>query len=332
MTQANSRSSLYTTLVFLSLLLTLVTVILSAYIRLSTNGIGCADWPDCFGQVGVLSQYDAMTSFSNALPDKPHGVARALHRVVASILGVLVVLIVVSALRMRKQGGPGLLLPLAVLGLTLFLAILGYSTPSPWIPAVTLGNLLGGMLMLALLWWMGQQSVAEPLAPPAPRELALKPWAAGGAVLLVLQISLGAWTSANYAGPACPGLGPCEGSWLPVAGLAGGFDLMRTLAVDAAGRIVMDQTMPAIHMVHRWGALLTFVYLAGLALYLLRAGRVLRTTAIAILVLLVLQIGLGVTQILAGLPLLVVTAHNAVAAFLLLAVVNLNQRLYRSEP
>jgi cytochrome c oxidase assembly protein subunit 15 len=128
MTQAKPRSSLYTTLVFLSLLLTLVTVILSAYIRLSTNGIGCSDWPDCFGQVGALSQYDAMTSFSNARPDLPHGVARALHRVVASILGVLVVLIVISAFRMRKQGGPGLLMPLAVLGLTLFLAILGYST------------------------------------------------------------------------------------------------------------------------------------------------------------------------------------------------------------
>ncbi len=270
-----------------------------------------------------------MTSFSNALPEKPHGVARALHRVVASILGVLVVLIVISAFRMRKQDGPGLIMPLAVLGLTLFLAVLGYSTPSPWIPAVTLGNLLGGMLMLALLWWMGQQSVEENLTPPVPRELALKPWAAGAVVLLLLQISLGAWTSANYAGPACTSLGPCQGSWLPVAGLAEGFNLMRELAVDAAGKIVMDQTMPAIHMVHRWGALITFVYLAGLALKILRQGGQLRPAAIAILVLLVLQLGLGAIMILAELPLLLVTAHNAVAALLLLAVVNLNQRLFR---
>jgi cytochrome c oxidase assembly protein subunit 15 len=273
-----------------------------------------------------------MTSFSNALPEKPHGVARALHRIVASVLGVLVVFIVVSAFRMRKQGGPGLAMPLAVLGLTLFLAILGYSTPSPWIPAVTLGNLLGGMLMLALLWWMGQRSVEETRHTPAAGVLSLKPWAVLGGVLVLLQISLGAWASANYAGPACTGLGPCQGSWLPAAGLAEGFNLTRELAVDATGRIVMDQTMPAIHMVHRWGALVTFVYLAGLALQILRTGRALRATAIAILALLVLQLGLGATAILAELPLLVVTAHNAVAAFLLLAVVNLNQRLFRNHP
>ena len=327
MTQKTPSSS-YTLLVFLSILLTLVTVILSAYIRLSVNGLGCDEWPECYGYVGPMSQYEPLASFTDATPDKPHGVARAMHRVVASVLGVFVVLILVIAIRLRKKGGPGIAMPLAVFALTVFLSVLGYSTPSPWIPAVTLGNLLGGMLMLALLWWMGQQSVAGGHTPVANAD-ALKPWALLGAALLIVQISLGAWVSANYAGPACPALSGCQGSLLPISGLSEGFSIFRELQVDAAGFIKPDDSMSTIHMVHRLGALLCLLYLLWLGIKVMAADKSTRATGITIVVLLLTQVGLGLASVMMELPLGLVTAHNASAALLLLAITNLNQLLFR---
>jgi len=327
MTQKTS-SGTYTLLVNISLLLTLITVILSAYIRLSVNGLGCETWPDCYGYVGPMSQYEPASSFTNAVPDKPHGVARAMHRVVASVLGVFVVLILVMAIRLRKKGGPGIIMPLAVFALTAFLSILGYSTPSPWIPAVTLGNLLGGMLMLALLWWMGQQSVADNPSP-VTNAYTLKPWAILGAILLLVQISSGAWVSANFAGPACPELTACEGSLLPVSNLAEDFSIFRELQVDTTGRIKPDSSMPAINMVHRLSALLCFVFLLWLGIKAMTTEQGIRSTGIAIVVLLLTQVGLGMASVIMALPLGLVTAHNATAALLLLAVTNLNQILFR---
>ncbi|HED15342.1 MAG TPA: hypothetical protein ENI64_00775 [Gammaproteobacteria bacterium] len=329
MTQKTSSNS-YTLLVNISLLLTLITIILSAYIRLSVNGLGCEDWPDCYGYVGPVSQYSPAASFTDAAPEKPHGVARAMHRVVASVLGVFVVLVLVIAIRLRKKGGPGITMPLAVFALTVFLSVLGYSTPSPWVPAVTLGNLLGGMLMLALLWWMGQQSVASG-QPPVEYAPALKPWALLGAVLLIVQISSGAWVSANFAGPACPEITVCEGSILPASGLSKGFSIFRELQVDTAGRIKPDDSMPAINMVHRASAVLCFLFLLWLAIKVISTDRNIRSTGIVILVLLFTQVGLGMASVILALPLGLVTAHNATAALLLLAVTNLNQVLFRKS-
>jgi cytochrome c oxidase assembly protein subunit 15 len=246
-----------------------------------------------------------------------------LHRLVASVLGVLVVMILYMAWRKRKLDGPGLALPAAILGITLFLSILGYSTPSPWIPAVTIGNLVGGMAMLAMLWWLGQ-SISTSAIRLNPDAQSLTLWAKWGLALLIMQITLGAWASGNYAGPACSDWAFCDGDW------AAALDITRQLAVSN-GMIVADTAMPAIHSLHRIGAVITILYLGWLAIRAMKADENLKTMAVFILLLLGTQLLLGISAIFMQLPLGLVTAHNAVAAFILMTLINLTLTLSRQN-
>jgi cytochrome c oxidase assembly protein subunit 15 len=317
MTDRETTGSLFTFLVFLGLILTFAAVILSAYLRLEYIGLGCEEWPDCFAEMPVVKARGVV----------PGTTAGAIHRFAATLLGLIVIAITVMALRGRRPVGIGVTAPLSVFGLTLFLSILGYNTPAPQLPAVTLGNLVGGMAMLALLWWMGQRSV-KMVSNEDVGNNTLKPWALLGLLILTVQIALGALTSANFAGPSCGAtLLACDGSWASMTNLIQGFDPYRRLVVDDQGWIIADSVQKTLHMAHRLGALVTFLYLAGLALKALRLGKRFRSTGISIIALLLTQAGLGVSAVLAELPLLLVTAHNAIAAMLLLAVVNLNHLL-----
>jgi len=313
MTDTTRSGSLFTALVFFGLILTLAAVVLSAYLRLESIGLGCEDWPRCFGQLPATQDHGLV----------PGTMAGAVHRFTASLLGLIVVAITYLALRGRRPHAVGLTAPLSVFALTVFLSVLGYSTPSPDVPAVTFGNLLGGMAMLALLWWMGQRSV-ETVDSDTDTTAAVRPWARLGLLVVTTQIALGAVTSANFAGPSCTALPGCNGDWASLASLMQGFDLFGTLAVDDQGRIITGSVQKSVHMLHRLGAVLTFLYLGWLALRTLNQAGRLRNTAISIIVFLVIQVTLGVTAVLTDLPLLLVTAHNASAALLLLAVVNLN--------
>jgi len=316
MTARNSSGSVFTSLVFFALILTLAAVLLSAYLRLESIGLGCEDWPGCFGQMPATRDHGLV----------PRTTAGTVHRFTASLLGLIVVAITFLALQGRRPRGVGLAAPLAVFALTVFLSVLGYSTPSPDIPAVTLGNLLGGMAMLALLWWVGQRSVATAGASDNTVRI-LRPWAVLGLLLLVVQIVLGALTSASFAGPSCTLLPGCNGDWASLSNLMQGFDLFGRLGVDDQGRIITGDVQKTLHMAHRLGAVVIFVYLVWLAVRAMNLDNSLRNTGISLLVLLCIQAGLGVAAVLTGLPLLVVTAHNAVAALLLLTVVNLNHLL-----
>jgi len=317
MTNRETTGSLFTFLVFLGLILTFAAVILSAYLRLEYIGLGCEEWPDCFGKMPIVQARGMV----------PGTTAGAIHRLAATLLGLIVIAITVMALRGRRPVGIGLTAPLSVFGLTLFLSILGYNTPAPQIPAVTFGNLVGGMTMLALLWWMGQRSV-EKISNENTVNNTLRPWALLGLLILAVQIALGALTSANLAGPSCGAtLLACNGDWDSITNLMQGFDPYRRLDVDDQGWVVTDSVQKTLHMAHRFGALVSFLYLAGLALKALSLGKRFRSTSISIIVFLLMQVGLGLSAVLAGLPLLLVTAHNAIAAMLLLAVVNLNHLL-----
>jgi len=311
MTDEKKTGGLFTFLVFVALILTLAAVMLSAYLRLESIGLGCEVWPGCFGQLPEMLDH-------GLVPTTPAG---AVHRFTASLLGLIVVAITYLALRGRRPDGVGLTAPLTVFALTVFLSVLGYSTPSPDTPAVTFGNLLGGMAMLALLWWMGQRSV-ESIDDNAPTTL--RPWAMLGLLVVSAQLVLGAVTSANFAGPSCSGLPGCDGDWASISNLMQGFDLFSRLGVDDQGMVVTGDMQKTVHMAHRLGAIVTFIYLAWLSVKALKLDNRLRTTSISLLVFLLIQVGLGVTAVLTELPLLLVTAHNAIAAMLLLAIINLN--------
>lgn len=312
----------FTLLVSLSTLLVFVVIVLSAYIRLGDAGLGCADWPACFGQIGVHDN----RSLAEGGPLLPPDAARSFHRVAATLFGFFVLGIVYLAIRQRKRGGPGIVLPLIVLGLTVFLSVLGVVTPSPLIPLVTTGNVLGGMATLALLWWIGLR-IQPQAAPDSTVATRIKPWARLALAVVAAQIALGAWTSGSFAGPSCARLSDCEVTNFSAQNLARGFEPTRRLERDTQGKVITDASAPVVHMTHRAGALLTFLYLGWLGLRARAAGGHLRSGGNILLAMLILQIVLGLTGVAAGLPLLLVTAHNAGAALLLLAVVNLNHRL-----
>lgn len=315
----------FTLLVSLSMVLVFVVVVLSAYIRLSDAGLGCANtqtattnWPACFGQIGT---HDSR-SLAEGGPLLPPSLARTFHRVAAAIFSFFALGIVYLAFRYRRRGGPGVMLPLLVLAMTVFLSVLGIATPSPLTPAVTVGNVLGGMILLALLWIIGQR-----LQPSTPENRdstsSLRLGVRLGLVLVVLQIALGAWTSGSFAGPSCPQLSGCDASW-SADNLKRGFDPARRLERDAQGKVLTDASQPLVHMTHRGFALVTLLYLGWLALRVRSVGWRLRTNGNALLALLLFEVGLGLVGVATDLPLGLATAHNAAAALLLLAVVNLH--------
>lgn len=312
-----TAGNLYTLLVSVSTLLVLIVVILSAWLRLSGSGLGCVEWPSCYALIKTETGGAETLAAAHLVPPW----ATLTHRLVASALGVLVLGITVAAWRRRRQPGQSVLIPLAVLGLTVFLSLLGYATPSPLLPWVTLGNLLGGMVMLALLWWLGQRAASTPAAT-APGH-ALRPWALLGIFVVFLQIALGGWVSANFAALSCTGLPGCgaypwiDGPWRE------SFNLARVLPATDAGAVIAGDTGKTIHLAHRAGAVLTFLYMAWLGWRAIGSGGRCRGTGIAMLALLMLQILLGIGAVIFSLPLGLVTAHNAVAALLLLAAVNL---------
>ena len=357
-TASDHTRRLYTLLIFAALALVTIVVIVSAYLRLAGSGLGCAEWPACYA---LIRSQGGTTALAAAHLVPPW--ATVTHRLAASTLGLLVLGIVAAALRRRREPGQSLAIPFALLALTVFLSLLGYRTPSPLAPWVALSNLLGGMAMLAMLWWLGQRSllmnrVSEPTppkengaraarhgSPPSSLEgegmgmrgyerqvgadsknapaCRLRPWALLGIFIVFLQIALGGWVSANFAALACtdfPGCGHfpwLDGPWRE------SFNLLRTLPVTDGGAVIVGDTGKMIHLAHRAGALLVILYIGWLGGRALAAGAATRATAVAMLALLTLQILLGISAVVFGLPLAVVTLHNAVAALLLLSVVNL---------
>lgn len=311
---------------------TLVVVVLGAYVRLSDAGLGCPDWPGCYGRLAVSGDPVYQARAAESYPERPLDTAKAwkemVHRYFAGTLGLLVLSLAVLAWIRRQEPGQHVLLPSALLGLVLFQALLGMWTVTLLLkPLVVMAHLLGGLALLGLLWWLSLRSGA--LNAARHPNVALRPWAVVGLVILGAQIALGGWTSANYAALQCIDFPTCQGEWWPSMDLAEGFVLWRGLGVDYEGGVLHNEARVAIHMMHRVGALVTLLYLGGLAVSAWRSGSDprQRAVAVAVLVLLAVQVSLGIVNIVLVLPLPVAVAHNAGAALLLLALITLNHVL-----
>jgi cytochrome c oxidase assembly protein subunit 15 len=292
--------------------LVMVILSLSAAIRLTNAGLGCADWPACYGR-------EVLAATASVLPQS---VAAMAHRLAATALAIVILVLVILTLSLRTGRGR---LALALLALTVFLAFLGIITPGARFPLVTLGNLLGGLAMLGVLLWLLLDQAARPALPnPAP---GMRRGARLGLIVLVAQIAWGGWVSANYAALSCTAFLGCAGDAWSAAGMNEAWQLWRQLPSDAHGTVIREPAGAAIHLWHRIGALVTLVVLGGLSVKTWRLGAAFRTLGVGIAGLLVLQVALGVAAVLASLPLVLVLAHNAVAALLLLGVLTLNHWL-----
>ena len=308
----------------MSLLLVMVLVSLSAYLRLAHSGIGCTDWPACYGRIGDPPAVSETISSENAYQrivaeaSQPLAWATPLHRLVASVLGLLIVLLVVLSLKLKRDR----MISLALLGLTIFLALLGIKSGGLHSPAVVMGNLSGGFLMLGLLGWMlFKSSDGNDQAP----ERASLPGAliVTTVLVLALQILLGGLTSANFAATSCQTLPDCHGAWLPGSEIWKAMDLSRHHEVTSMGQAIGGQERIDIHIAHRLGAVVTTLMVLAVGFMAWIVGGRLRKAGAIALILVTAELSIGITAIISDLPIELAVAHNWVAGLLLLVMLKI---------
>lgn len=324
---SENKSALY--FLCLSFLVAFIVVLLGAYTRLKDAGLGCPDWPGCYGK--LLLPRQAATLKHTADVGRTLNPAKAwpemIHRYAAASLVILsfaAVVLIIYQHRLAQQ-------PVGIATLLLFLlffqGLLGKWTVTLRLhPLVVMSHLLGGLGLLSLLWILILR-----LSGCLPKQIStsnrtLRPWAAFGLLLVVIQISLGGWTSANYAAFVCPDFPFCQGQWWPRMNFSEGFHLGLNTAINYEGGVLSHTARTAIQMSHRIMAVITSIYLGLVVYQLLNVSKnyFLHRLAIVLATLLSLQISLGILNVIWMLPLPIALAHNAVAALLLLTLVSLS--------
>ena len=314
MSQSVRRYALLKHAATLCALLVLAIISISAFIRLSNAGLGCADWPQCYGR----NIRQAQQGRARNAADGPAVIAvRLLHRVAAFAALIVIVVMGLTCFAAEPVLWREGRMALALLALALGLAVLGRWTSGARVPAVAVGNLLGGFAMLALSWRLRQRAGKPPQAPGPTRN-----WALVGVTVLLCQIALGGLVSAAYAGLSCTGFPDCGGHSSPALSAQASLQafnpwhepvFLRQSPENPAGA--------ALHMAHRYGALAVLLVLVPLGVSLLVSGR--RRAGAALLSLLVLEAGLAVVLVISSLPLWAALAHNLGAALLLATTVGL---------
>lgn len=298
-----------------------VVVVLGAYTRLVDAGLGCPDWPGCYGMVMVPETAEEIARAEAAFPESPVEADKAwpemIHRYAAASLGLVVL---ATAFLAVKQGLPWKL-PVALVVLVIAQGAFGAWTVTLklW-PQVVTTHLLGGFATLALLWvwWLMLRD------PPWQVDSSLRGLSMTTLVVVVIQVALGGWLTANYAALACPDFPTCHGVWVPDMDFAAGFDIFQGVGPNYLGGLMSSDARVAIHVVHRLGAVAVLLVAGALAV---RLGS--RPLAWVLGGVLAVQLALGIANVVFALPLAVAVLHNAGAAALLLVVVTVNYSIRR---
>jgi cytochrome c oxidase assembly protein subunit 15 len=330
----------FTVLVNISLLLTLMVIGLGAYTRLTDAGLGCPDWPGCYGKLTAPLHDDHIAEAQAKFPDaqiEPHKAHNEmLHRYIAGLLGLCVLAIALVSFWIKRFR----LLSTTILLLVIFQAALGMWTVTlNLLPLVVLAHLLGGFGLLSSLallrvniHWFRRNQIVDGHASVViaePQLSRLLPFGYAVLMILIVQIILGGWTSTNYAAAVCYQLPFCESGWQEHFSVQSALSL--TLGHDTYEYGVLPyEARMSIHVLHRMGALVTLVALGLFAFLCWRraATTTMRRFAVVIAGLLMLQLTLGLVNVIAQLPLLNAVAHNLVAANLLMVLVIFLRQLY----
>jgi cytochrome c oxidase assembly protein subunit 15 len=317
----NQKRQLIRGIAKLAVILAILVVGLGAYTRLTDAGLGCPDWPGCYGHMLVQSM--------TAEPQKAW--TEMIHRYFAGSLATLTITLAAFTFIWRKTLQLPVALPVTLLGLILFQAALGMWTVTLKLqPTIVMLHLLGGFATLGTLWITYRLARAPSPQPiMAHKNNGFVVFAAITLSFLVLQIALGGWTSANYAALACPGFPTCTNSWLPQSDFKSAFQLWPELGQNYTGGYLDSAARMSIHMMHRLGALISTLLIFSLAHLVMFRIPELKRLAVVLLCLLTLQIGLGITNVLKLLPLGVAVSHNIIAALLLLGMITLLMELKR---
>ena len=312
----------------IGVVLALFVVVLGAYTRLKDAGLGCPDWPGCYGYLSVPGAAANVETAEARFPQAPFEAHKAwpemVHRYFAGTLGLLI--FAIAALAIRDRATAPLKLTLLLAGLVVLQAAFGMWTVTLklW-PQVVTTHLLGGFATLSLLWLLYLR-----LDPPPALPAGLRAHAALALAAVILQVMLGGWTTSNYAALACPDFPTCQGHWWPPMEAADGFDVFQDIGPNYLGGLLDNSARVAIHMGHRIGALVVFFVVGALALRV-RSNAAGAALGNLLVVTLLTQVALGISNVVFTLPLPIATAHNGVGAVLLLEVIAVNYRSFRSE-
>lgn len=305
----------------LAFTLAFIVVTLGALTRLLDAGLGCPDWPGCYGQ--LLPPAADEKHLFNGL-DSGKAWMEMIHRYAAGLLGLIILL---SMIRLEKS--PEVSQHTRWLGRGLLVLVIAQALFGMWTvtlklqPQVVTVHLLGGMLLLALLWRLRNQFYSGHAVGVTN---SLKNLVSMVIILTFVQISLGGWTSSQYAGLACTDFPTCQGQWLPAAPLAEAFNLTAFIDQSHEGGLLSAEARQSIQVVHRFFALILTLSILSLCMTLWRYA-MLRMQIFLLILLTTLQVALGIANALLMLPLTLALAHNTGAALLLLCLVDLHQRL-----
>lgn len=302
-----------------SALLVFIVVLASAYLRLSNAGLGCADWPLCYGS---MKTEGAAASTESAVPGQT--IVRLTHRLAAMLVSIFNLLIAYLAWMRQPARIGNRVLAVALIALTVFLSLIGRATTGTHLPAITMGNLLGGLTLLALTWWAWLTAGNPPSA--AHRNRAALSMLGGLTLTLVtLQLVLGAWLSSRYAGPSCITFPDCNGAWWPRPWRWSDLNPFFALQYREDGPVLATTAMQALNMAHRLVAILVAASVSALSAALLRDPSSRRLGA-TLLLTVFLAMALGIAAVLLGFPLWLILAHDGSAALLLLATLSAYRR------
>jgi heme a synthase len=333
--------SYFKKLVVLTLALTLILVMMGAWVRLTDAGLGCPDWPGCYGKLTPTMAKDEISKAVQVQGGEhgPVSMGKAwremLHRYLASFVGLLILIMAGIALAQKKPVNTKSVtapwkLPLGLLAVVIMQGLFGMWTVTLDLrPIIVTTHLMGGMLTFAMLTWLFCRQQAVPKAIDFEPLARLRPMALIAMAVLVGQIFLGGWTSTNYAALACSDLPLCHGKLIPDVNFSQGFTLFRELGVDPAGNPITLPALTAIHLTHRLGAIVAFVVIGLLVGRVIAAGQSWLGRAIGVALL--VQVALGLSNVWFSLPLPVATLHNGGAAVLLGLLVILNYRVYHAQ-
>ena len=321
---------MYKKLIILSAVLAFGVVVLGAYVRLSDAGLGCPDWPGCYGKLTPHLASEEIAKAAEAHPGGPVSAPKAwkemIHRYFATTLGTLILIIGFLSWKNRQKLQQSPALPTVLIVLVVFQGLLGMWTVTELLrPFIVSSHLLGGMTTLALLTWLAtRQLMPARIDPSIVQRIQLL--ARVSLVVIALQIALGGWVSTNYAALACSDFPTCQGEWWPPMDFSNGFHLLHNLNKDASGHLISMAALTAIHVTHRIGALISLVIVGWLATRLLKLP-MMKKIGSFLLGMLFVQISLGIANVYFSLPLPVAVAHNAGAALLLVTLVVINSRV-----
>ena len=313
----------------------LVLIAIASWGRANDAGLGCPDWPGCYGRLfapQTAQEFnEARSFFPRQAPEEEKMLKDTLQRYFSGALGLLMFPLLKLGWQLKKHvRRQQVLIPALVFVLVFAQVLFGIVTVKlQHKPLVTMLNLAAGLAILGLLWWivLREQRFWRPVTEaPLATLKRLRPRALVGLLLVIAQLLLGGWVSANYVGMVCPDFPTCQASYWPNMDFLNGFVLWRDIGINYDGVLLNLEASTAVHMAHRVGALITVLYVGWLALHTIRLGarNNLCRYGLLILILLIGSLTLGIITVLMHLPVVLVVAHSTLAALLILSLVTLN--------